>query len=61
MKDVVHETPVRDLLKLRIAGPAENGRALEHITEDMLDRTRAQLEYCLDILHTTDVAHIELC
>jgi hypothetical protein len=43
-----------DELKLRIVA------AIETITPQMLENTWREIEYCLDILHATKGAHIEV-
>jgi len=36
-------------------------RAAECVTNEMLDSTQQETEYCLDVCHTINGGHIEIC
>ena len=55
VKDKVFSTPVPDITNLK----ARITEAFATITEDMLENTWREIDYRLDVLRATKVAHVE--
>jgi len=56
VKDKVFSTPVPDITNLK----ARITDAFATVTEDMLENTRRELDYRLDVLLATKGAHVEV-
>ena len=56
VKDEVFSTPVPDITNLK----ARITDAFATITEDMLENTRREIDYRLDVLRATKVVHVEV-
>ena len=56
VKDKVFSTPVPDITNLK----ARLTDGIATITEDMLENTRREIDYRLDVLRATKGAHVEV-